>query len=108
MTQPAAPGYDPLASVSLMDQVRSAIGETTMPRKVPLIGHLPVARQFHVLGVLLVTFLVFAALIMSLDVRTAAQAAAATATATEMQMLSQRLAAARRWHCRAGRRRSTR
>ena len=88
----AGQGYDPLASVSLMEQMRSAIGETTMPRKVPLIGHLPIARQFHVLGVLLVTFLVFAALIMSLDVRTAAQAAAATATATEMQMLSQRLA----------------
>ena len=62
-----------------------------MPGKVPLIGHLPIARQFHVLGILLVTFLVFAALIMSFDVRTAAQAAASTATATEMQMLSQRL-----------------
>jgi hypothetical protein len=51
---------------------------------------LPIARRFHApeLG----DVLVFAALIMSLDVRTAAQAAAATATATEMQMLSQRLA----------------
>ena len=88
----AAEGYDPLASVSLIEQVRSAIGETTRPWKVPLIGHLPIARQFHVLGILLVAFLVFAALIMSIDVRTAAQAAAATATATEMQMLSQRLA----------------
>ncbi len=87
-----AQGYDPLATVSLMDQVRSALGETKMPRKVPLIGHLPIARQFHILGVLLVACLVFAALIMSLDVRTAAQAAAGTATATEMQMLSQRLA----------------
>ena len=63
-----------------------------MPRKLPLIGHLPIVRQFQVLGVLLVTFLVFAALMMFLDVRTAAQAAAAAATATEMQMLSQRLA----------------
>jgi twitching motility protein PilJ len=62
-----------------------------MPGKVPLIGHLPVARQFHILGILLVLFLVFAALIMSFDVRTAAQGAASTATATEMQMLSQRL-----------------
>ena len=88
----APPGYDPLASVSVMEQMRSAMAETGMPRKVPLFGHLPIVRQFQVLGVLLVTFLVFAALIMSIDVRTAAQTAAATATATEMQMLSQRLA----------------
>jgi len=85
-------GYDPLASVSLMEQMRSAMAESRMPRKVPLIGHLAIMRQFQVLGILLVTFLVFAALIMSLDARTAAQAAASAATATEMQMLSQRLA----------------
>jgi twitching motility protein PilJ len=97
---PAAPArsgappsdYDPLASGSLIEQVSFAMSETRMPRKVPLIGHLPVVRQFQVLGVLLVTFLVFAALIMSLDVRTASQATASAATATEMQMLSQRLA----------------
>ena len=72
--------------------MRFAMSETKMPRKVPLIGHLPIVRQFQVLGVLLVTFLVFAALIMSLDVRTASQVTASAATATEMQMLSQRLA----------------
>jgi len=87
-----AQDYDPLASTSLMEQVRSAMSETMLPRKVPLIGHLPIARQFHVLGILLVTFVVFAALIMSVDVRNAAQGAASVATATEMQMLSQRLA----------------
>ncbi len=85
-------GYDPLASVSLMEHMRSTMTEARMPGKVPLIGQLPTVRQFQVLGVLLVTFLVFAALIMSVDVRTAAQAAASTSTATEMQMLSQRLA----------------
>ena len=90
-TAGAARGYDPLASVSLLEQMRASMGGARLPGKVPLIGHLPIARQFHVLGILLVTFLVFAALIMSLDVRTAAQAAASTATATEMQMLSQRL-----------------
>ena len=84
-------GYDPLASVSLLDQMKTTMGSAGTPWKVPLIGHLPIARQFHVLGVLLVAFLVFAALVMSFDVRTAAQAAASTATATEMQMLSQRL-----------------
>jgi twitching motility protein PilJ len=88
---PTIQGYDPLASVSLMEQMRTSAAGGRAPGKVPLIGHLPIARQFHVLGILLVTFLVFAALVMSLDVRTAAQAAASTATATEMQMLSQRL-----------------
>ena len=84
-------GYDPLASVSVLEYMRASAAGARAPRRVPLIGHLPIARQFHVLGVLLVTFLVFAALIMAFDVRTAAQAAASTATATEMQMLSQRL-----------------
>ena len=84
-------GYDPLASASVMEQMRTSGTGSRMPGKVPLIGHLPVARQFHILGILLVLFLVFAALIMSFDVRTAAQGAASTATATEMQMLSQRL-----------------
>ena len=88
----AKPAYDPVASISLADDVRTAAAETRAPRRVPLVGHLPIVRQFQVLGVLLVTFLVFAALIMSLDVRTAAQAAASNTIATEMQMLSQRLA----------------
>jgi len=84
-------GYDPLASVSMLEHMRASAGPGSAPWKVPLIGHLPIARQFHILGILLVLFLVFAALVMALDVRTAAQAAASTATATEMQMLSQRL-----------------
>jgi twitching motility protein PilJ len=87
-----AQGYDPLTSVSLIEQMRTAMAETKMPRKVPLIGHLPIVRQFQLVGVLLVTFLVFATSIMFLDVRTSSQATASTATATEMQMLSQRLA----------------
>ncbi len=77
---------------SLMDQMRAAIAETKMPKKVPLVGHLPIVRQFQVLGVLLVAFVVLAVLVMFLDVKTASQATASTATATEMQMLSQRLA----------------
>ena len=87
----AEQGYDPLASVSMLEHMRASAAGARAPWRVPLIGHLPVARQFHVLGILLVLFLVFAALVMALDVRTAAQAAASTATATEMQMLSQRL-----------------
>ncbi len=84
--------YDPLAAPSLMDQMRAAIAETKMPKKVPFVGHLPIMRQFQVLGVLLVAFVVLAVLVMFLDVKTASQATASTATATEMQMLSQRLA----------------
>lgn len=86
-------GYDPLASVSIMDQLRSAQASlTTTPRKLWLIGNLPVVKQFQTLGVLLVTFLVFSALMVFLDNRQSSQGAAATATATEMEMLSQRLA----------------
>ena len=88
----AQPGYDPLASVSIMEQLRTATATMAMPRRLPLIGHLPVTKQFQTLGILLVTFLVFAALLVFLDNRQAAQGAAASATATEMQMLSQRLA----------------
>jgi len=85
-------GYDPLASVSIMEQLRTATASMAMPRKLPLIGHLPVVKQFQTLGVLMVMFLVFAALMMFLDQRQSAQGNAAAATATEMQMLSQRLA----------------
>jgi twitching motility protein PilJ len=87
-------GYDPLASVSVMEQLRTASAEVRMPRKLPLIGRLPVMKQFQVVGVLLLTFLVFAAFMVFMDARTASQAAASIATGTEMQMLSQRLARA--------------
>ncbi|MFO1316232.1 MAG: methyl-accepting chemotaxis protein [Burkholderiales bacterium] len=88
----AQPGYDPLASVSIMEQLRSATATMSVPKRIPLIGHLPVVKQFQTLGILLVTFLVFAALMVFLDNRQSAQGGAAAATATEMQMLSQRLA----------------
>jgi twitching motility protein PilJ len=88
----AQTGYDPLASVSIMEQLRTATASMAMPRKLPLIGHLPVVKQFQTLGVLMVTFLLFAALMVYLDARQSSQGAAAAATATEMQMLSQRLA----------------
>ncbi len=91
----AAPqGYDPLASVSIMEQLRTATSEVRMPRKVPVIGGLSIVKQFQVVGVLLMTFLVFAVTMVFLDGRTAAQAGASVATATEMQMLSQRIARA--------------
>ena len=55
--------YDPLASVSLVEQMRNAMAEAKLPRKVPLVGHLPIVRQFQVLGILLVTFLGVAAFV---------------------------------------------
>jgi len=85
-------GYDPLASVSIMEQLRSATSEMRTPKALPLIGHLPVVRQFQVLGSLMLAFLVLGALMLFLDTRIASQGAAAESTATEMQMLSQRLA----------------
>jgi len=88
----AQAGYDPLATVSIMEQLRTATANMAMPRKLPIIGGMPVVKQFQTLGVLTVTFLVFAALMVFLDGRQSAQNAAASATATEMQMLSQRLA----------------
>ena len=88
----AQPGYDPLASVSIMEQLRSATSEMKMPRPLPIVGHLPIVRQFQVLGVLMVTFLVLAAVMMFVDGRLTTQAGVAESTATEMQMLSQRLA----------------
>ena len=92
MNQASQQDYDPLASVSIMDQLRSATSGSAAPRKLWLIGDLPVTKQFQTLGTLTVMFLVFAALMMFLDNRQSAQSAAASATATEMQMLSQRLA----------------
>ncbi len=88
----AAPAYDPLATVSIMEQLRTASSELAPPRKLPLIGKLGIVQQFQVLGVLALALLCLAAIMMLLENRNSSQASAATATATEMQMLSQRLA----------------
>jgi twitching motility protein PilJ len=85
-------GYDPLASVSVMEQLRAATAGVAAPWKLPVIGAMPVAKQLQVLGTMFFAFVVLALLMIGLDNRAASQGAAATATATEMQMLSQRLA----------------
>ncbi len=85
-------GYDPLASVSIMDQLRNATSESSATSKLWLIGNLPVSKQYQILLTALVAFAVLALLMLYLDGRATSQAAAANATATEMQMLSQRLA----------------
>ncbi len=92
MGEAQPPGYDPLASVSIMEQLRTATTTMAMPRKLPFLGNMPMVKQFQTLGVLMFLFLVFAVLMVFLDSRQSEQNAAAAATATEMQMLSQRLA----------------
>jgi twitching motility protein PilJ len=92
MNAAAQSGYDPLASVSVMEQLRAATAKSVAPWKLPMIGDMPVSKQLSVLGTTLLMLLAFAALMVYLDGRAASQGAAATATATEMQMLSQRLA----------------
>ena len=85
-------GYDPLGAVSIMEQLRTGSAETAQPTRLWLIGHLPIVRQFQILGVLLLTFILLALVMLFLNTRIASQVSASVTTATEMQMLSQRLA----------------
>src|SRR6185312_14491909 len=85
-------GYDPLTSMSVMEQLRTAGNAAPAPSKLLMIGNLPVVRQFQVLGVLAVALLTLAAFMLFLDNRATSQQSLQSGTATEMQMLSQRLA----------------
>ena len=58
----------------------------------PGLAALPAARQFQLLAIALVAFLILAAIAATWSSRLGAQGAAASAAATDMQMLSQRLA----------------
>jgi len=89
---PPAPGYDPLASVSIMEQLRTAAAEKRQPGRLPFIGHLPAAKQYQILGTLIGVFVVLGLLMLFLYITLTAKSAASAGTATEMQMLSQRLA----------------
>ncbi|HUH93229.1 MAG TPA: methyl-accepting chemotaxis protein [Casimicrobiaceae bacterium] len=89
---PPAPGYDPLATVSIMEQLRTAAAEKRQPGRLPFIGHLPAAKQYQILGTLIGVFVVLGLLMLFLYITLTARSAASAATATEMQMLSQRLA----------------
>jgi twitching motility protein PilJ len=85
-------GFDPLTSMSVMEQLRTASNSAPAPSRLFAIGNLPVVRQFQILGVLTVAFLALAVFMVYLDNRAAAQQALQGSAATEMQMLSQRLA----------------
>jgi hypothetical protein len=84
-------GFDPLASMSVMEQLRTA-SDSAPPPRLPIIGRLPVVRQFQILGVVTIAFLALAVFMVYLDNRASSQQALQAAAATEMQMLSQRLA----------------
>src|SRR5271157_5438442 len=86
------PGYDPLASVSIMEQLRTAASEARQPGRLPLIGHLPVAKQEQLLGALTLIFLLLGGVLLYLYITLAEKNATSASIATEMQMLSQRLA----------------
>jgi len=91
MNAPPA-GYDPLASVSIMEQLRSAASESRQPSRLWFIGHLPVGKQEQVLGGLTLLFLILGGIMLYLYITLAERNATSAGIATEMQMLSQRLA----------------
>ena len=85
-------GYDPLASVSIMEQLRTAASEARQPSRLPLIGHLPIGKQEQLLGALTLIFLLLGGILLYLYITLAEKNATSAGIATEMQMLSQRLA----------------
>ncbi|KAB2844758.1 MAG: methyl-accepting chemotaxis protein [Burkholderiales bacterium] len=86
------PGYDPNATVAIMDEMRKTAKGAGRPTVLPLIGHLPITKQFQYLITTLIVLIVIAGGLFVLEFRSTSQAAAAAGTATEMQMLSQRIA----------------
>src|SRR2546430_1668676 len=65
----ASARYDPLSTVSIMDQLKTATPSSTTSKGLPMIGHLPVVKQFQILGLLLLTFLALAVFMLFLDGR---------------------------------------
>src|SRR5204863_5060806 len=91
MSTKASARNDPRPAVSIIDQLKTSAPSMAISKGLPLIGHLPVVKQFQILGLLLLTFLAFAVFMLFLDGRTASQQTASFATAVDMQMLSQRV-----------------
>jgi twitching motility protein PilJ len=85
-------GFDPVTSITVAEQLRAASNSAPPPSRLPLIGGLPVVRQFQILGVLTTAFVALAVSMVYADNRATSQQALHSSAATEMQMLSQRLA----------------
>ncbi len=92
MSHKPSPRYDSVSTVSIMDQIKTSPAQSTKAKRLPLIGHLPVVKQFQLLGLLLLAFLGLAVFMLYLDGRMSSQQSAGFATAVDMQMLSQRIA----------------
>ncbi|HSS46880.1 MAG TPA: methyl-accepting chemotaxis protein [Burkholderiales bacterium] len=82
------PSFDPMHTTSIMDTAKAQ----AVPWALPLIGNMPINRQYQILGALVGLCLVAAALFFFASVRETSNNAVYLTTATEMQMLSQRLA----------------
>ncbi|MCS6995517.1 MAG: methyl-accepting chemotaxis protein [Casimicrobiaceae bacterium] len=85
------PGYDPNATVAVMERMRAAVAGAAPVRKLPLIGHLPTARQYQILGVALATFFVLMLVSFGLYVLEARRSNAQISASIELQTLSQGL-----------------
>src|SRR5690348_18479257 len=68
-------GFEALSSASVMEQLRTASNTAPAPSRLPMIGNLPVVRQFQILGVLTVAFLALAIFMVFLDNRATTQQA---------------------------------
>src|SRR5258708_22253031 len=79
------PGYDPLASASIMEQLRTAAAETRQPGRLWFIGHLPIAKQYQILGAVIVTFVVLALPMLLLYITLTRRSRARSRAATQMQ-----------------------
>ena len=91
-TGASAAGRESLAGATIMEELRRVTRGAKQPTRLPVIGGMPIAKQFQILAIGLVAFFVLAALMALVSGRLGTQNAAATGAATEMQMLSQRLA----------------
>ena len=89
---PSDPARQARASNGSAADIRRGNASAKRAFRFPVLGDLPIARQFQVLAIALVAFFVLAAVLAIYASRTGSQNAAASAAATEMQMLSQRLA----------------
>ena len=87
-----AGAYDPTRAVSVVEQLRAAARGGKAVKQLPLIGHLPTAKQFQYLAAALGTSFVLMLALFGLYAIEARKNAAQIAAATEMQMLAQRLA----------------
>jgi twitching motility protein PilJ len=91
-TVAAETGYDQLGTVAIMQGLRKDGAPAKEPSRLPVIGQMPIAKQFQYLVIIAVLFLALAVMMVVVDSRIASRLAATSGTATEMQMLSQRLA----------------